>query len=160
MSFALLAALLMIGWLLWSSVSRMYRRPTLRGNFGSAPIGYFGGFVRGPEEPWVIFKQCGVCGPAKHWYAVLRRGERCESPILIHYTGVGNAGGAQPGHCIRQLHQATRKTRQFVFAGRCEDNDLIFMGSPSENLTLLGNSKHHEFVSERSTVRKRETWRS
>jgi hypothetical protein len=68
--------------------------------------------------------------------------------ILDHYTGVGEvlAVHALDG-VFSQLHQELRVKRGSLFSlDDAKNNDLIFIGSPSENLTLLEIPSTREFV--------------
>ncbi len=69
-------------------------------------------------------------------------------PILDHYTGVGEVLAVHNLDIVfGELHQALRVKRGSLFSlDDAKNNDLIFIGSPSENLTLLEIPSTTEFV--------------
>jgi hypothetical protein len=150
LSIALVAAVAVIGWLLWvrrapavssASVSAAAAVPT--------PIEIFWkGFVRGPEEPWVIFSNAQFVGrPDKgmRYYDAAKDGK---TPILDHYTGVGEVLAIHNLDVVfGGLHQSLRVKRGSLFSlDDAKNNDLIFIGSPGENLTLLDIPSTREFT--------------
>jgi hypothetical protein len=150
LSVALVAALAMIGWLWWT-------RPELAasssanaaGGSAPAPIRIFWkGFVRGPEEPWVIFSNAAFVGRPNTGMRYYNAATDAKSPILDHYTGVGEVLAVHSLDLVfGELHQALRVKRGSLFSlDDAKNNDLIFMGSPSENLTLLEIPSTTEFV--------------
>jgi len=72
--------------------------------------------------------------------------------ILDHYTGVGEVLAVYDlEHVFSQLHKGIRVKRGSLFSlDDAQDNNLIFVGSPAENLTLLDIPSTHEFVFQRS----------
>jgi len=147
LSAALLVALVMIGWLLWirhdssvPSVSAAVAAP--------APMQTFWkGFVRGPEEPWVIFSNAQFVGAptsGMRYYDPARDGK---TPILDHYTGVGEVLAVHNLDVVfGALHQSLRVKRGSLFSlDDAKNDDLIFIGSPGENLTLLEIPSTREF---------------
>src|SRR5215813_2654858 len=150
---ALIAAVAVIGWLLWTR-----REPTVSsaavpaGATMPAPIEIFWkGFVRGPEEPWVIFSNAQFVGrPDKgmRYYDADRDGK---TPILDHYTGVGEVLAIHNLDLVfGALHQSLRVKRGSLFSlDDAKNNDLIFIGSPGENLTLLDIPSTKEFTFQR-----------
>src|SRR6266404_6295398 len=145
-------ALAMVGWLLWtrrelgaSSISAH-----AAGEISApAPIRIFWkGFVRGPEEPWVIFSNAAFVGRPNTGMRYYDAAKDAKSPILDHYTGVGEVLAVHSLDIVfSQLHQALRVKRGSLFSlDDAKNNDLIFMGSPSENLTLLEIPSTTEFV--------------
>ena len=80
-----------------------------------------------------------------HYY---NRGKDSGAAILDHYTGVGEvlAVHALDG-VFEKLRQQIRVKRGSLFSlDDAKNNDLIFIGSPSENLTLLELPNTQEFV--------------
>jgi len=114
-----------------------------------APIEIFWkGFVRGPEEPWVIFSNARFVGrpdTGMRYYDAAKDGN---APILDHYTGVGEVLAVHNlDRVFDSLHQSLRVKRGSLFSlDDAQNNDLIFIGSPSENLTLLDIPSTREFV--------------
>ena len=146
----LLAAIATIGWLVWTrhepSVSSASLQPAIA---VSPPIEIFWkGFVRGPEEPWVIFSNAQFVGrpdTGMRYYDAAKDGK---APILDHYTGVGEVLAVHNlDHVFSLLRQSLRVKRGSLFSlDDAKNNDLIFIGSPSENLALLDIPSTREFV--------------
>lgn len=148
LSAALLAALALIGWLM---LGRKGAGPVVSASANAAVVPYrtfWNGFVTVPEEPWVIFSNAAFVGrpdTGMRYYDVAK--DR-KAPILDHYTGVGEVLAV---HNLDQvfaiLHQTLRVKRGSLFSlDDAKNNDLIFIGSPSENLTLLDVPSTREFV--------------
>lgn len=153
MGVGLVATVAMIGWLLWTrhepSVSSASLQPAV---LVPAPIEIFWkGFVRGPEEPWVIFSNAQFVGrPDKgmRYYDAAKDGK---APILDHYTGVGEVLAVHSlDRVFGLLRQSLRVKRGSLFSlDDAKNNDLIFIGSPGENLTLLDIPSTKEFTFQR-----------
>lgn len=149
LSVALIAAVAALGWLLWT------RREAVSSASVSAPAAvpapietFWRGFVRGPEEPWVIFSNAQFVGrPDKgmRYYDAARDGK---TPILDHYTGVGEVLAVHNLDLVfGVLRQSLRVKRGSLFSlDDAKNNDLIFIGSPGENLTLLDIPGTREFT--------------
>jgi hypothetical protein len=150
LSVALIAALATIGWLLWTRRGLGVSSADAAGEIlAPAPIRIFWkGFVRGPEEPWVIFSNAAFVGRPNTGMRYYDAAKDAKSPILDHYTGVGEVLAVHSLDVVfSQLHQALRVKRGSLFSlDDAKNNDLIFMGSPSENLTLLEIPSTTEFV--------------
>ncbi len=109
---------------------------------------FWRGFLTGPEEPWVIFSNAPFAGRPdvgmRYYNPVRDAGE----PILDHYTGVGEVLAVHElDKVFAELHQEIRVKRGSLFTlDDAKNNDLIFIGSPSENLSLLDIPGTHEFI--------------
>lgn len=150
LSIALIAALAAIGWLLWTRRAPAVLPASVSAAAGvAAPVETFWkGFVRGPEEPWVIFSNAQFVGrPDKgmRYYDAAKDGK---TPILDHYTGVGEVLAIHNLDVVfGGLHQSLRVKRGSLFSlDDAKNNDLIFIGSPGENLTLLDIPSTREFT--------------
>ena len=109
---------------------------------------FWRGFSTGTEEPWVIFSNAAFVGrpdTGMRYYDKARDGN---APILDHYTGVGEVLAVHNLDIVfNQLHQSLRVKRGSLFSlDDAKNNDLIFIGSPSENLTLLEIPSTQDFV--------------
>lgn len=109
---------------------------------------FWKGFITGPEEPWVIFSNAAFVGRPEtgmRYYDAARDGS---APILDHYTGVGEVLAIHNLDLVfGSLHQSLRVKRGSLFSlDDAKNNDLIFIGSPSENLTLRDIPSTKEFV--------------
>jgi len=155
LSVALVAALAMIGWLLWTRREQGVSAANAAGVISApAPIRIFWkGFVRGPEEPWVIFSNAAFVGRPNTGMRYYDAAKDAKLPILDHYTGVGEVLAVHSLDIVfGELHQALRVKRGSLFSlDDAKNNDLIFMGSPSENLTLLEIPSTTEFVFKKVT---------
>ncbi|HKE23906.1 MAG TPA: hypothetical protein VKB88_16180 [Bryobacteraceae bacterium] len=150
LSLALAVAVAAIGWLLWTRREpRVSPASVSAAAIVPAPIEIFWkGFVRGPEEPWVIFSNARFVGrpdTGMRYYDAAKDGN---APILDHYTGVGEVLAVHNlDRVFDSLHQSLRVKRGSLFSlDDAQNNDLIFIGSPSENLTLLDIPSTREFV--------------
>jgi hypothetical protein len=106
------------------------------------------GFLSGHQQPWVVFSNAPFVGrpnTGMRYYNATRDGK---APILDHYTGVGEVLAVHAlDDVFRQLQQQLRLKRGSLFSlDDAKDNDLIFIGSPSENLTLLDIPSTREFT--------------
>jgi hypothetical protein len=105
-------------------------------------------FVTTPEEPWVIFSNAEFAGRPEtgmHYYnSATDRG----LPILDHYTGVGEVLGIHElDRVFASLHHGLRVKRgRLLSLDDAKNNDLIFVGSPSENLSLREIPTTQDFV--------------
>jgi hypothetical protein len=110
-------------------------------------------FVNGPEEPWVIFSNGAFVGRPETGLRYFNPAQDSRQTILDHYTGVGEVLAVYDlEHVFSQLHKGIRVKRGSLFSlDDAQDNNLIFLGSPAENLTLLDIPSTHEFVFQRST---------
>ena len=109
---------------------------------------FWKGFSTGTEEPWVIFSNAAFIGrpdTGMRYYDKTRDGN---APILDHYTGVGEVLAVHNLDIVfNQLHRSLRVKRGSLFSlDDAKNNDLIFIGSPSENLTLLEIPSTEDFV--------------
>jgi hypothetical protein len=109
---------------------------------------FWKGFLDGHEQPWVVFSNAPFVGrpdSGMRYYNAARDGK---SLILDHYTGVGEVLAVHSLDSVfRQLQQELRVKRGSLFSlDDAKNNDLIFIGSPSENLTLLDIPTTKEFT--------------
>ena len=109
-------------------------------------------FVSGPEEPWVIFSNGAFVGRPEtgmRYYNAAR--DSHPQVILDHYTGVGEVLAVHDlDRVFNLLHREIRVKRGSLFSlDDAKNNDLIFVGSPAENLTLRDIPGTREFVFQR-----------
>jgi hypothetical protein len=106
------------------------------------------GFLTGPEEPWVIFSNAAFTGRPDLGMRYYDPARDSKTQILDHYTGVGEVLAVHElDDVFAMLHQHIRVKRGSLFSlDVAKNDDLIFIGSPSENLTLLGIPGAREFV--------------
>jgi hypothetical protein len=109
---------------------------------------FWRGFLTGPQEPWVIFSNAAFVGRPYTGMRYYNRARDSGTAILDHYTGVGEVLAVHAlDNVFAKLHQQIRVKRGSLFSlDDAKNNDLIFIGSPSENLTLLEIPNTSEFV--------------
>jgi len=111
-------------------------------------LGHFwASFLNEPEPPWVIFSNAAFAGRPdigmRYWDPKLDQGQ----PILDHYTGVGEVLAI---HELDELftrlnHPLRVKRGRLLSLDDVKNNNVIFVGSPKENLTLLDVPSTSEF---------------
>jgi len=109
---------------------------------------FWEGFLGHHEQPWVIFSNAPFVGRPDTGMRYFDAKHDAKAPILDHYTGVGEvlAIHALDG-VFGQLRKQLRVKRGSLFSlDDAKNNDLIFIGSPSENLTLLEIPNTREFI--------------
>jgi len=108
-------------------------------------------FDAGPEAPWVIFSNGAFVGRPETGMRYLNPARDSGELILDHYTGVGEVLAVHElDHVFSELSQPVRVKRGSLFSlDDARNNDLIFVGSPAENLTLLDLPGSQEFVFKR-----------
>ena len=109
---------------------------------------FWKGFLTGPQEPWVIFSNAAFVGRPYTGMRYYNRPTDSGAAILDHYTGVGEVLAVHALDSVfGKLHQQIRVKRGSLFSlDDAKNNDLIFIGSPSENLTLLELPNTQEFT--------------
>jgi len=136
------------------SRERSYVSPAAEKPVPSAIQVFWRPFVAGPEEPWVIFSNGAFVGRAETGLRYFNPAKDSKHAIDDHYTGVGEVLAIYDlDHVFRQLHREIRVKRGSLFTlDDAQNNNLIFVGSPAENLTLLDIPSTHEFVFQRLTT--------
>src|SRR3989440_11348 len=109
---------------------------------------FWKGFLTGPQEPWVIFSNAAFVGRPYVGMRYYNRAKDSGAVILDHYTGVGEVLAVHALDSVfEKLHQQIRVKRGSLFSlDDAKNNDFIFIGSPSENLTLLELPNTQEFA--------------
>ncbi|HEY2461944.1 MAG TPA: hypothetical protein VGI16_14130 [Candidatus Acidoferrum sp.] len=109
---------------------------------------FWKGFLTGPEEPWVIFSNAAFVGRPDLGLRYYNPAHDSREQIFDHYTGVGEVLAVHSLDTVfGLLRQPIRVKRGSLFSlDDAKNNDLIFIGSPSENLTLLEIPGTQEFV--------------
>jgi len=95
-------------------------------------------FADGPEEPWVIFSNGAFVGRPETGMRYFDPARDSRDEILEHYTGVGEVLGVHAlDHTFGLLRRQIRVKRGSLLSlDDVKNNDMIFVGSPAENLTL------------------------
>ena len=147
-----LAAVTVLG-LLWSRSSAQAGL-SREGELAPAAFRVFwNGFATGQEEPWVIFSNAAFVGRPETGMRYYDAAKDKGSFILDHYTGVGEVLAVHElDRVFGLLHRQIRIKRGSLFSlDDAKNNNLIFIGSPFENLTLLEIPGTQEFVFRRMT---------
>lgn len=108
-------------------------------------------FASGSQEPWVVFSNASFVGRPETGLRYYDPTRDPKTSVWDHYTGVGEVLAV---HSLDQvfglLHRGLRVKRGSLFTlDDVQSNDLIFLGSPSENLTLMDIPNTKEFVFQR-----------
>ena len=135
--------------------NRARNKPLAGSQAHSAPVAFrtfWRGFLSGPEEPWVIFSNAAFVGRPETGMRY-RQPSDSSGLILDHYTGVGEVIAVHElDRVFHLLNRDLRVKRGSLFSlDDAKKNNLIFVGSPAENLTLLDLPVNHEFVFRRIT---------
>ncbi len=112
-------------------------------------------FTSAREEPWVIFSNAAFVGRPETGMRYLNSRQDAASTTRVydHYTGVGEVLAVHAlDEVFNSLGRKLRVKRGSLFSlDDANNTDLIFVGSPSENLSLLDIPGTQEFVFERVT---------
>ena len=113
---------------------------------------FWNGFVSGQEEPWVVFSNAAFVGRPETGMRYYDTAKDKGSFILDHYTGVGEVLAVHElDRVFGLLHRQIRIKRGSLFSlDDAKNNNLIFIGSPFENLTLLEIPGTQEFIFRRA----------
>jgi hypothetical protein len=105
-------------------------------------------FVTGPAQPWVIFSNGSFVGRPETGMRYFNPATDQRAFILDHYTGVGEVLAIhQLDRIFFLFNRQLRVKRGALFSlDDAKNNDLIFVGSPSENLTLADLPGTREFT--------------
>jgi len=105
-------------------------------------------FLNGTEEPWVVFSNASFVGRPETGMRYLDPVRDTQPKILDHYTGVGEVLAVHElDHVFATLHRQLRVKRGSLLSlDDVKNNDVIFVGSPAENLTLRDIPGSREFV--------------
>ncbi|MGH9510819.1 MAG: helix-turn-helix domain-containing protein [Terriglobales bacterium] len=114
-------------------------------------------FTSGPDEPWVIFSNGAFVGRPETGLRYFNPATDSGKAVFDHYTGVGEVLAVYDlAHSFALLHREIRVKRGSLFSlDDAKNNNLIFVGSPAENLTLREIPSTHEFIFQRLKSGKR-----
>jgi hypothetical protein len=105
-------------------------------------------FLQVQDPPWVVFSNAEFVGRPQEGMRYFQAGRDSRAEIYDHYTGVGEVlGVSELSRVFTELHHALRVKRGRLLAlDDVKNNDLIFLGSPTENLTLREITTTQDFV--------------
>ena len=114
---------------------------------------FWRGFTSGSDAPWVIFSNGAFVGRPETGLRYFNPAHDSRDAILDHYTGVGEVLAVYDlDEVFSRFHRQLRVKRGSLFTlDDAQNNNLIFVGSPAENLSLLDIPSTHQFVFQRST---------
>jgi hypothetical protein len=105
-------------------------------------------FLSGEREPWLVFSNAAFVGRPETGMRYYNSVRDSGGQIWDHYTGVGEVLAVHDlDQVFGMLHHRIRVKRGSLFSlDDVKNNDLIFLGSPSENLTLGEIPSTQEFI--------------
>jgi hypothetical protein len=153
LSIFLAAAITVIVWLLATRTSTPVGLASDSEPVPAAFRVFWRGFASGPEEPWVVFSNAAFVGRPETGMRYRDAARDAGAPILDHYTGVGEVLAVHElDRVFGLLHRRIRVKRGSLFSlDDAKNNNLIFIGSPVENLSLLEIPGTQEFFFEQFT---------
>jgi hypothetical protein len=109
---------------------------------------FWDGFLAAHEQPWVVFSNAHFVGRPDSGMRYYDPKRDSKTLTLDYYTGVGEVLAVHALDTVfEQLHQQLRVKRGSLFSlDDAKNTDLIFIGSPSENLTLLEIPTTKQFI--------------
>jgi len=113
--------------------------------------GFWKPFTSGAEEPWVIFSNAAFVGRPETGMRYYNSRQDSKNAVYDHYTGVGEVLAVHAlDEAFATLGRRIRVKRGSLFSlDDASNTNLIFVGSPSENLSLLDIPGTQEFVFQR-----------
>ena len=149
----LLVSLVLMGSLLWGHKQANASSGTVRDAASvSGPLAEFWRpFTAATEEPWVIFSNAAFVGRPETGMRYFNARQDSKTPVHDLYTGVGEVLAVHSlDEVFAGLGRHIRVKRGSLFSlDDIRDTNLIFVGSPSENLSLLDIPASQEFVFQR-----------
>ena len=155
---------MVLGTLLVVAVAGLFYLAPGRRSAAPAPSGdlktfqvFWKHFIEVPEEPWVVFSNAEFVGRPESGMRYYAAGDPRDK-ILDHYTGVGEVLAVHElDRVFQNLNHGLRVKRGHLLSlDDAKNNNLVFLGSPSENLTLRDIPGTQEFLFQRSAALKRE----
>ena len=149
----LMVSLVLVGSLIWSRKQAAASTPSVReGRSVAGPLAdFWRPFTAASEEPWVIFSNAAFVGRPETGMRYYNAREDSKSSVYDHYTGVGEVLAVHYlDEVFSRLGRHIRVKRGSLFSlDDTRNTNLIFVGSPSENLSLLDIPTTQEFVFQR-----------
>jgi hypothetical protein len=114
----------------------------------------WGRFLSSPDDPWVVFSNAEFVGRPETGMRYYNKERDSNAQLWDHYTGVGEVLAVHElDRVFALLQRQLRVKRGSLFSlDDAKNNDLIFVGSPSENLTLMEIPSTEDFVFRRVTT--------
>ena len=118
------------------------RRGEIRGDLPSTDSSslrrFWGLLLSGPSEPWVVFSNASFVGRPATGMRYLVPSQDSGREVLDWYTGIGEVLGVHTlDRTFALLNRSMRVKRgRLLSLDDVENNDVVYVGSPLENLTL------------------------
>ena len=130
---------------------RVHRQAAIKDAIPAAYQIFWGRFVATSQPPWVVFSNGSFVGRPETGMRYFNPASDSRAFILDHYTGVGEVLAIhQLDVVFARLNRELDVKRGALFTlDDAKNHDLIFVGSPSENLTLRDIPGTREFVFQR-----------
>ncbi len=147
-----ITSLVVLGSLLWT---RKKSEPAIAASSAPRAVGPLAAlwrpFASGEEEPWVIFSNAAFVGRPETGMRYYNSRQDSKIAVFDHYTGVGEVLAIHAlDDVFGTLGRRIRVKRGSLFTlDDVKNNNLVFVGSPSENLSLLDIPGTQEFVFQR-----------
>jgi len=151
----LIASLALLGGMLWNRK----QADTITSSAGAEAAGpatgplaeFWRPFTSVAEEPWVIFSNAAFVGRPETGMRYYNSREDAKTAVYDHYTGVGEVLAVHAlDDAFSSLGRRLRVKRGSLFSlDDANNTNLIFVGSPSENLSLHDIPGTQEFVFQR-----------
>jgi hypothetical protein len=125
------------------------RQPAAPGAQVSEPLRRFWApFIQTNDRAWLIFSNAEFVGRPQDGIRYFDPERDAKANILDHYTGVGEVlAVAELSRIFTQLqHDLRIKRGRLLSLDDVKNNDVIFLGSPAENLTLREITTTRDFV--------------
>jgi hypothetical protein len=112
---------------------------------------FWSGFTSGPDAPLVVYSNAEFVGRPETGLRYFNPEVDSGKPILDHYTGVGEVMAVHElDRVFASLQYPVRiKRGRLLTWDDAKSSDLIFIGSPSENLSLRELPGKRDFLFER-----------
>jgi hypothetical protein len=137
-------------------VKRPISSPVSAGQAEEARVlaAFWRNFIDQPEDPWVVFSNAEFTGRPETGMRYFNGQTDSKDTILDHYTGVGEVIAIHELDRVFTLlnHGLRVKRGRLLSLDDAKNNNLIFVGSPSENLPLREIPTSREFVFRRTEM--------
>jgi len=151
----LFVSLVVVANLLWArkraepSVASAHEIPSAAGQLAE----FWKPFTTG-EEPWVIYSNAAFVGRPETGMRYYNASQDGSTKVYDHYTGVGEVLAIHDlDEAFAELGRHIRVKRGSLFSlDDTRNANLIFVGSPSENLSLRDIPTSQEFVFQRAAT--------
>jgi len=120
----------------------------------SGPLATFWRPFTAGEEPWVIYSNAAFVGRPETGIRYYNASKDSRSTVYDHYTGVGEVLAIHDlDEAFAELGRHIRVKRGSLFSlDDTRNANLIFVGSPSENLSLQDIPTSQEFIFQRAAA--------